>query len=103
MTNFSRSNLLQHSDLAVENALVSISSIYAEGWKWEVFYEEEPGLFRAFVKSPFCPEGEYGLVAAADLKDIPWISISTHVNVCKNLELMPKSLDLIRQIDSAMR
>jgi len=87
----------------MSNALVYACSAYAKGWEWNFYSEEEPGVFRAFVKSPYCPEGEYGLVDATQLNDIPWLSLGTHANACKDFSLMPASLELLSRIDKCMR
>ena len=91
-----------NNQYSIGKALVVACSAYAKGWEWNFFYEEEPGLFRAFVKSPYCPEGEYGLVDPTDLKDIPWLSLGTHDNAVSDISLIPASLQLIKRIDKRM-
>jgi len=83
--------------------LVRICSSYAAGWDWEVFYEEEPGLFRCFVKSPFCPEGEYGIVPVSDWADIPFLWVSQHDKAFSNLNLVRQSMELLQKVNKAMR
>ena len=103
MSTSTRTKESQTTQNPIGKALVRACSTYAEGWEWNFHYEEEPGIFRAFVKSPYCPEGEYGLVDPTELKDIPWLSLSTHHNVCRDFSLMPTSLKLLNRIDKCMR
>ena len=83
-----------------KTALVGASSANAPGWKWYFFSEESEGVFNGFVKSPFCPEGEYGLILSSDLIDIPWVWIEMDPNnVIKfGTEEAMSSMDLMRKI-----
>jgi hypothetical protein len=62
-----------------EKTALARASSYNEGrgqeWKWYFFSEESEGVFNGFVKSPFCPEGEYGLIMVEDLRGFPFIHI----------------------------
>lgn len=84
----------------ISKALVHACSTYAEGWEWYFHYEEEPGIFRVFVISPHCPEGEFGLVDPTELNHIPWLNLSTQSN---NFSLMPASLELLNRIHKCIR
>jgi len=84
-------------------ALVYAFCPYAKGWEWHFHYEEEPGIFRVFVKSPYCPEGEFGLVDPTELNHLPCLALCTHANIIDNFSLMPASLELLYRIDKCMR
>jgi hypothetical protein len=101
MTTSMDPDFLQYSDCALDKALVVAKSPFAEGWEWNFFYEDEPGLYRVFVKSPFCPEGEYELVSAGDLeviRGIPLITFYNLENASDDEELMSKSMNLLFQL-----
>ena len=76
---------------------------YGEGgeqeWKWYFFSEESEGVFNGFVKSPFYPEGEYGLIMVEDLKGIPCI----HIEMNPQASDYTSSMDLFFRISKAIR
>ncbi len=89
-----------------KTALVRASSAYAPGWEWYFFTEESDGIFNGFVKSPFCPEGEYGLILSKDLIHIPWIHIGMNAKnegIMFTIENYLNSMNLTFKISEAIR